>query len=138
MPHYADGTEAKVGDTVHGRLYNTPGVRVGKIISITPGQDVCNAMVAFFELVSIEGDPVDAWRDGANPGAWQGARVLGSGVTMQEKVPRMAVWSDSGGHAAPRYRVVLGENHGTAGAAYAWFECADYCAISELIKHEEQ
>lgn len=51
MPHYADGSEAKVGDQVIGELYNTPGVRAGVIVSITPGQEQCNCMVQFSEVV---------------------------------------------------------------------------------------
>lgn len=47
MPHYKDGTEAKVGDQVTGKLFNTDGVRAGTIISITPGVESCNAMVQF-------------------------------------------------------------------------------------------
>lgn len=53
MPHYADGTEAKVGDQVIGELYNTKGVKSGVIVSITPGHDVCNAMVQFTEVVVL-------------------------------------------------------------------------------------
>lgn len=47
MPHYADGTEAKVGDAVTGTFVNTPGVRAGTIISITPGAESCNAQIQF-------------------------------------------------------------------------------------------
>ena len=47
MPHYADGTEAKVGDAVTGVFCNTSGVRAGTIISITPGTEVCNAQIQF-------------------------------------------------------------------------------------------
>ena len=54
MPHYADGTEAKVGDAVTGTFFNTPGVRAGTIISITPGQEACNAQIQF--AVAVEDD----------------------------------------------------------------------------------
>lgn len=47
MPHYADGTEAKVGDTVSCRPYNTKHDVTGVITSITPGVESCNCMVAF-------------------------------------------------------------------------------------------
>lgn len=116
MPHYKDGTEAKVGDQVVGRLYNTEGTRAGTIISITPGAESCNAMVAFIEAV-----PVDPAAD--NP--------------IASRVPRMAVHEhigDDPGIRAPRYRIVQGEAHGSAGARFALFECADYCAVNELTK----
>lgn len=45
--HYANGREAQVGDQVVGRVYNTPGVVAGTLVSVTPGQDSCNAMVEF-------------------------------------------------------------------------------------------
>jgi len=50
MPHYKDGTEAKVGDIVRGKPYNTPHEIVGEIISITPGVESCNCVVAFAEV----------------------------------------------------------------------------------------
>lgn len=112
MPHYRDGTEAKVGDQVTGKLYNTDGVRAGTIISITPGSDSCNAMVAFIEAV---------------PGA-------------SAKPPRMAAHDpDVSGNIPsdpprPRSRCVSGENHGTTGPVFTLFECVDYCAVNELTK----
>lgn len=71
MPHYKDGTVAKVGDQVTGRLYNSgPEPKAGVIVSITPGADSCNAMVQFTEArlhddrdssarprMAIEGEP---------------------------------------------------------------------------------
>lgn len=110
MPHYKDGTEAKVGDQVVGKLYNTAGIRAGTIISITPGADSCNAQVAFVEAVP-----------------------LGAGHHTI-KVPGMAVRDPLVGPGVPppRARVVRAENHGSAGAEFALFECVDYCAVSEL------
>lgn len=56
MPHYKDGVEAKVGDLVKGVTYNRKGaVIVGTVISITPGADSCNCMVA---LTSVKPLPV--------------------------------------------------------------------------------
>jgi hypothetical protein len=52
MPHYADGTEAKVGDQVTGTLANSKGIRAGTIVSITPGVESCNAKVRFTEVGS--------------------------------------------------------------------------------------
>ena len=54
MPHYADGTIAKVGDQVVGVLFNSgPAPHAGTIISITPGVESCNAMVQFTEVVPV-------------------------------------------------------------------------------------
>lgn len=112
MPHYADGTEAKVGDQVFGKLYNTPGVRAGTIISITPGVESCNAMVGFLDAVAV------------------GGGYAGS-------TPRMAVFEDEPGQTGTkrsRQRVVKSEAHGSAGDEYTLVECADYCATNELTK----
>lgn len=126
MPHYKDGTVAMVGDQVVGKLYNTLGVRAGTIVSITPGATICNAMVAFLEPVLIDGDPADAWAELE--------RIWAGGSPLTAKVPRMAVWRERGGHNQPRFRIVRGEAHGSSGPAYALFECADYCAVAELLK----
>lgn len=109
MPHYADGTEAKVGDHVTGKLYNTEGVRAGTIISITPGQESCNALVQFTEARKF-GGPL-----GEEP----------VGPPLMPEQPRM------GGHGV---RVVKGRDHGSSGPAYMLFTCADYCATNELTK----
>lgn len=45
MPHYADGTLAKVGDVVLGNSYNKGGVFVGVIKKITSEGATCNAVV---------------------------------------------------------------------------------------------
>lgn len=50
MPHYADGTEAKVGDHVIAPVFNSGHVVAGTIVSITPGAESCNAMIAFAEV----------------------------------------------------------------------------------------
>lgn len=47
--NYKNGREAKVGDRVVGRCYNTKGLVAGTLISVTPGADTCSAMVAFIE-----------------------------------------------------------------------------------------
>jgi len=55
MPHYKDGSEAKVGDHVVGKLYNSgPEPKAGVIISITPGTESCNAQVQFCEAKPVE------------------------------------------------------------------------------------
>jgi len=109
MPHYADGTPAKVGDQVFGQFFNTPGVRAGTIISITPGHEQCNAMIQFTEAVMCpEGGSIDH--------------------TM---FPRMAIRDDLG---VPLQRVVRGEAHGASGPTYALFACADYCDTNKLTR----
>lgn len=58
--HYADGTEAKVGDLVKGTCYNTknadgsPRVIIGQMISITVGAKSCNCVVAFLEVSDVK------------------------------------------------------------------------------------
>lgn len=52
--HYKDGTLAKIGDHVKGKLYNTPHEVSGTLVSITPGVDSCNAMVAFVEADKLD------------------------------------------------------------------------------------
>jgi hypothetical protein len=52
MPHYKDGTEAKIGDVVRGKGYNVKdkdqNLRefVGTVVGITPGSTACNIQVA--------------------------------------------------------------------------------------------
>ncbi len=111
MPHYKDGVEAKVGDQVYGRLYNTPGLRAGTIVSLTPGVESCNAMVAFLVLQEVT-----------------------DSIGVPDTVARMGVWEDDGGPAFPRVRCVRTEAHGSAGPVMALVECADYCAVNELTK----
>jgi len=52
MPHYKDGTPAQIGDLVKGKPYNTPREIVGQMISITPGSESCNCLIAFVEVLS--------------------------------------------------------------------------------------
>ena len=109
MPHYADGTEARVGDQVTGKLYNTDGVRAGTIISITPGVESCNAMVQFTEAVPLEQDP-----GGEDP-----------------TQPRMTLRDEQG---LPLRRTVRGEAHGSDGATFVLFQCADFTETKNLTK----
>lgn len=53
MPHYADGTQAEVGDHVIGKPYNTPHEVAGTIVSISPSQDTCNCQVQFTDVVPL-------------------------------------------------------------------------------------
>ena len=59
MPHYKDGTEAKLMDVVKGKPYNTPHEIVGVVVGITPGADSCNLRVMFTTAATTggEGDP---------------------------------------------------------------------------------
>lgn len=47
MPHYRDGTEAKLGDLIKGKPYNTDHEVTGVCVGITPDSDACNLRVAF-------------------------------------------------------------------------------------------
>lgn len=56
--HYADGQEAKLGDQVRGKPYNTPITVVGTVVGLVPGVDSCNLRVAFVIPVPLgEGAP---------------------------------------------------------------------------------
>lgn len=106
MPHYENGTEARVGDQVSGKLFNTDGIRAGTIISITPGVESCNALVAFTMALPIEG-------------------------ALMPEMPRMCV--GRGGEPGSGFsRIVQGEQHGSSGPKYVLFQCADYCDTNKL------
>lgn len=47
MPHYRDGTEAKLGDVVKGKPYNTPHEVVGVVVGLKKAEDSCGISVAF-------------------------------------------------------------------------------------------
>jgi hypothetical protein len=47
MPHYKDGTEAKVGDRARGKCHSHGCPVEGVILSVTPGTDSCNAQLAY-------------------------------------------------------------------------------------------
>jgi hypothetical protein len=106
MPHYADGSEAKVGDQVTGKLYNSGSEpKAGTIISITPGVESCNAMVQFTELVPLE-----------------------EGVELAHAPkPRLA-------HAQVPPRESKAEAHGSSGPRVALFTCVDYTETKNLTK----
>jgi len=55
--HYKDGTPAAIGDKVKGKPYNTIGEVVGEMVSITPGSDSCNCIVAFVEVFPLDKIP---------------------------------------------------------------------------------
>jgi hypothetical protein len=47
MPHYADGSQAKVGDVVVGTTYNRSGTVIGVVTKIVESES-CNATVQAF------------------------------------------------------------------------------------------
>lgn len=103
MPHYKDGTEARVGDFVFGKPYNTDHVVAGTIISITPGVESCNCQVQFTEAQPAPDGPPS---------------------------PRMAIRDPIAGEVYSRY--VLSEQHGTSGAAFNLYTCVDYGAVADF------
>jgi hypothetical protein len=46
MPHYSDGTEAKVGDLVFGVTHSSKTPVAGYVVSIQPAATSCNMYVA--------------------------------------------------------------------------------------------
>src|SRR4051812_39347878 len=42
MPHYSDGTEAKVGDLAFGKSHGGTDPVAGYVLDVTPGTDTCN------------------------------------------------------------------------------------------------
>lgn len=120
MPHYVDGTEARVGDQVIAPVFNSGGPKAGVIISITPGVESCNALIQFAEV---------------RP--WDESVPLGEGTDFAS-LPRMTVRGPvthgGKGYSVPICRLVKGEAHGSAGPTYAVFVCADYCDTNKLTK----
>lgn len=53
MPHYKDGTEAKLGDVIKGTPYNTPHEVIGVVTGITPNSEACNLRVAFARPATV-------------------------------------------------------------------------------------
>jgi hypothetical protein len=57
--HYKNGREAKVGDPVVGKTYNTGSATIsGTLISLTPGADSCSCEVGYL-VVQPEGSRED-------------------------------------------------------------------------------
>lgn len=56
MPHYKDGSPAKVGDIVRGKGYNLKDEDgelreiIGTVVQVTPGASSCNVQVLVTEL----------------------------------------------------------------------------------------
>lgn len=118
MPHYSDGTEAKVGDHVAGKLYNTDHEVAGTIISITPGADSCNCLVQYLEAV-----PLPDYERQVLPKMAVYDREVEVKIPDKDEPVKMKAASS---------RIVMGENHGAAGDKFVLFACADYSAIKDL------
>jgi hypothetical protein len=58
MPHYKDGTEAKLGDHVIGRGYNVKHPITGVLVQIRPGPS-CNVSVMHAQPLKAIGYPDD-------------------------------------------------------------------------------
>ncbi len=53
MPHYKDGTTARLGDIVRGKGYNIPHEIIGPVVRIEAGSDQCNITVAVAHAAPI-------------------------------------------------------------------------------------
>lgn len=53
MPHYKDGSEAKVGDLVKGLSYDGTEIR-GEVVDIFPGCDTCNMSIVTTNVVPVD------------------------------------------------------------------------------------
>ena len=69
MPHYKDGTEAKVGDLIKGVGYNIkdqgqkPKVIVGTLVRITPNSESCNLVLLTVQTERLDKNSPDfAWQ----------------------------------------------------------------------------
>jgi hypothetical protein len=52
--HYKNGRQAKVGDAVVGRTFNTGNRAIaGTLVTLTPGPDACSAKVGFLETRTV-------------------------------------------------------------------------------------
>ena len=106
--HYKNGTHAKVGDQVVGKVYNTDGIVAGTLVSITPGVDSCNCLVRFITALPYFAIEAEG----------------------ESRIPRMAIPPMS-------CTLVKSEVHGTEGPEFAIYECQDYSACSELLRADE-
>lgn len=50
--HYKDGTEAKLGDIVRGKLSHVPYEIQGIVVGLSPGATSCNVIVATVRLTA--------------------------------------------------------------------------------------
>jgi hypothetical protein len=116
--HYKNGTPAKVGDQVVGKLYNTDGIVAGTLVSVTPGVDSCNCKVRFLALVPVRPETDE------HP----------AGI-LDADVPRMAVRLADG--VLPPFERVKTMHHGTDGAEVAVIACEDYSALNELLRADQ-
>ena len=78
MPHFKDGTEAKVGDLIKGTGYNIKdasgklAVIVGTLARITPNSDTCNLVILTTIAEKLEKEiPVFATKPTRPTGSWE-------------------------------------------------------------------
>jgi len=80
MPHYKDGTPAKVGDVVRGKGYNVKGPDgqlkeiTGVVVHINPGSESCNLQVEFVEISRMPDG--FSWPDLKLFRLWEGVRIM--------------------------------------------------------------
>jgi hypothetical protein len=53
VPHFKNGRPAQVGDPVVGKVASTAGHVAGTLVSVTPGDDACNAQVEFIVALTL-------------------------------------------------------------------------------------
>jgi hypothetical protein len=55
MPHYADGTEARVGDVVLAKKHfgQAPHPIQGYVLAVYPGEDSCNVDLAYLGRAEV-------------------------------------------------------------------------------------
>jgi hypothetical protein len=114
MPHYKDGTEAKVGDHVIGRPYNTDHDIAGTVVSISPAADSCNLQVEFVESL-----PLGATHDHG---------------TGQVCLPHHAfsAYAARAKNAVDDGRVCATADQSTKGAPHKRHVCRDYGAVKDF------
>ena len=67
MPHYADGSPAKIGDHVIGMGYNVKHPISGIVVGVIEGSESCNLRVAYIDQQPVrKADPNNAY-DSAKP-----------------------------------------------------------------------
>ena len=64
MPHYMDGTPAKVGDFVKGRGYNIPHDIIGQVIEVKVA-DTCNLTIQEILEYSFRATPAREYGEAA-------------------------------------------------------------------------
>ena len=82
MPHYADGTPAKIGDVVTGKGYNVKEPIAGTVVGVVEGSESCNLRVAYLAAAFVRA--ADSDYDRAKP---TGHVISGANLTVIDSVP---------------------------------------------------